>query len=1525
MSVSSALHRLNREKCCLHAVFFLIFLAAIFMLSGCSRFDEAAEEHSGDPNANAIYSKILTNGLANEVHENALVQAPSADVGEVRFRSASSEPGVPYVVDNGDPNRPSCSYYGNEMYLCTIFQGDTVTYRPELACAPLGTVMEFALDESSVPVGATVTLEPKRIEYNGCTAFPKRGLEITIVTSPDVTTEEMHEISIVATVTGPNYSGVGDYKASILLEKNADPDCFTNSHNAAAGTVEIISGNVVLRENDGLSFHEDFLSPPRVLDSRESRWKIGQHYPVFGLRTTRTIADAESGDVVAMNETVDVIWPDSRHTTFYRLLGQVGEYYADSSVSDKMEYLEPVAPDGARYVLTSRDGSVTRFAEDGRTLISHELSNGRVLTQSSKMESGSTTKGTVTFKSDLGEEFSYRFDAERCPAITGLVHPNGGETHYEYDSNCNLSRVIDRAGDTLEYEYVASEPLDAGGGVLIPRAKLRSMIDESGNKRYEWKYDDNGRVIEVAEGNGLRTTSIEYLSDQMMRVSQPNGNVQEYAYRNTVRGPLLERITTPCGDCSNRTSERIFSPDGKVISEISFGGTQTQYNYDLDRNLVTQIVEAAATPEARVTTIGWHADFDTPVRIERGGRIVELSYDQYRNLVARSVTDSSGGRVREWHYSYDENNRLVSVDGPRDDVADITTYAYHPIGGEAPSSGQLAQVTNPLGHVTSYSGYIGPGQPTQITDPNGTATVVSYNAKGGVASIEIEGLKTEYTYHPTGELHRWLQPSGKEFVFEYNLLGELLEVTDADGNRVEFERDAAGNRVQTDIRNAQDQLIGLQKAEYDALGRIVASSGAYGGEVTAFDYDAEGNLASVTDPLGRVTTRQYTRLNLESSVTLPDGAEVQLEYNELDDLLSVTDPRGLKTTYSSNSLGDLLATDSPDAGLSLNLMHDSAGNLLKRKDAKGQETEFQYDALGGIVRVTYADEGAEAFVYDLTDPDHGKGIGKLTRMVDEAGVTDWKYDGLGRVVKTVVTVGGTSLVTQYAYDTATGSLKQVVRPSGKVLSYTSSKGSIRSVAVNGYTIATNLTYSPFGMLESWTSYDGTTHSRTFDLNGRIVEDSIHSEIRYDTASRVVGYTYGNESALSGSYEIQYESQSDRISSIIGNGFEQTFTYDLNGNRTTMRKGDISTSYSIDPASNRILSVNSEAVTYDPNGSSLTGGERVYAYNAANRLAHVKNMANPAEVLLSATYNGLGQRQRKTSQAGVRLFTYDESGRLDGEYDSNGRLEQETVYIGGYPMAVLRPYVAYYMHSDWRNAPRQIDNYNSRPVWAWDALAFGDANPDGSPDGQFVEAKYALRFPGQYHDEESGLNYNWHRYYDPDLGRYITSDPIGLVGGLNTYGYVGQNPLNFIDPWGLAGCYVGFPGYPITIPGTNTKVPLTHAGVVSYDDQGRTRYYEYGRYESDFGNVRRRTIPDLDIGPGGQPTPESWARLQEALNRIGNGTEAETSCEADADADRINDFAENRMNEPNRAPYSWMPWNFNTCTTFARDALGAGLR
>lgn len=115
---------------------------------------------------------------------------------------------------------------------------------------------------------------------------------------------------------------------------------------------------------------------------------------------------------------------------------------------------------------------------------------------------------------------------------------------------------------------------------------------------------------------------------------------------------------------------------------------------------------------------------------------------------------------------------------------------------------------------------------------------------------------------------------------------------------------------------------------------------------------------------------------------------------------------------------------------------------------------------------------------------------------------------------------------------------------------------------------------------------------------------------------------------------------------------------------------------------------------------------------------------------------------------------------------------------------------YFIHNDHLGTPQMLTDMDQKVVWQVESQTpFGETMVNEDPDGDGQTVEFNVRAPGQYYDKETGLNYNYFRYYDPTTGRYITSDPIGLAGGINTYAYVGGNPLSWIDPYGLAGTIV----------------------------------------------------------------------------------------------------------------------------------------
>ncbi|UUZ56516.1 RHS repeat-associated core domain-containing protein [Massilia sp. H-1] len=168
-------------------------------------------------------------------------------------------------------------------------------------------------------------------------------------------------------------------------------------------------------------------------------------------------------------------------------------------------------------------------------------------------------------------------------------------------------------------------------------------------------------------------------------------------------------------------------------------------------------------------------------------------------------------------------------------------------------------------------------------------------------------------------------------------------------------------------------------------------------------------------------------------------------------------------------------------------------------------------------------------------------------------------------------------------------------------------------------------------------------------------------------------------------------------------------------------------------------------------------------------------------------NGARQRVTKRSTDGSAThFVFDENGLLLAELDRAGATVTEHIWLAAQPVGVIVNGVAYYVFADHLNTPRLIADTADRARWRWHSNPFGSTIPEENPSG-LGKLVYGQRFPGQYYDAESGLHYNYFRDYDPQTGRYVESDPIGLRGGINTYGYVGGNPVSRIDPLGLEQC------------------------------------------------------------------------------------------------------------------------------------------
>lgn len=514
-------------------------------------------------------------------------------------------------------------------------------------------------------------------------------------------------------------------------------------------------------------------------------------------------------------------------------------------------------------------------------------------------------------------------------------------------------------------------------------------------------------------------------------------------------------------------------------------------------------------------------------------------------------------------------------------------------------------------------------------------------------------------------------------------------------------------------------------------------------------------------------------------VTDPLSGVTQYGYNALDQLISVTDPRSKVTSYTYNALGDLTLQVSPDTGTTANT-YDSGGNLSTSTDARSKTGTYAYDALNRVTSVTYPDQTI-SYTYDSGTNQKNR----LTQVSDASGSTSWSYDTHGRVLSRQQSMG-ISKTLGYAYDSA-GRLQTLTLPSGNTITYGYTDGKTTSLTLNGSTtILSNVLYQPFGPMRGWTWGNSSLAVREYDTDGKVtdIDSAGLKTYSYDDAFRITGITDAVNSSLSQSYGYDLL---DRLTSATGTSLSQGWTYDANGNRLTQTGGAAST-YTVSSTSNRLSSVSgalSRTYSYDNSGNTTGEGTATFMYNDAGRMVS----ATKAGVTTTYALNALGQRVKKTTSGSSTYFVYDEAGHLVGEYDNSGNLVQETVWFGDTPVATLRPNGGgvnlFYVHTDHLNTPRRISKPSDNiVVWRWDSDPFGTSAANEDPDGNATLFFYNLRFPGQYFDAETGLHYNYFRDYDSATGSYTQSDPIGLLGGMNTYGYAEGSPTLYSDSFGL---------------------------------------------------------------------------------------------------------------------------------------------
>ena len=1004
------------------------------------------------------------------------------------------------------------------------------------------------------------------------------------------------------------------------------------------------------------------------------------------------------------------------------------------------------------------------------------------------------TEGKLTSVNDrAGRKVVYRYEGDALAEVTDV---DGYGWSYGY-TNGLMTRKTDPENHATAIEYSGNRV------VKVTDARLQATT-------YEYAYDRGKRTYTIVEKSpeGVRVERRYDAEGRLIR--QVDGTRETFSLQRD--GIVADAETDERGGRTRRTYDangnaiKVVSPDGTVatakyhavfrlpVEEVDALGVKTLYDYDGHGNLKT-LTEAAGTAIERVTTsvyddLGQLGSSTVKGRSDNRGTTVVWTYDEFGNVatsrfagepavamtydVMGNVLTLTDARGKVTTSAYDRRGHLTSS---KDPLQHETVYEYDRVGNRK-------RVVDPAGYETLYT-YDENNRPKSVVAPARPEIVYDYDNDGRIESSGAEGTTT--TYDGDGRVGQTQGPFGGVTHFVYGDTGGpeagLVKRLSGDGFCEDYSYDQQGRSTRA-MRyipcEGADRRVETFIVGYDANGRRVSTIDPRG-RTTLYAYDALGRLHAMTDPAGGTTTFEYDAGNRRVAVTDANGGTHRYAYDDAGRLVSAARPSGAATRYK----------------------YDAAGNPVERISASGKRRTYAYDDAGRRVgeRRYPAASNTPSQIIEYAYDARGLLAG-YTQSGDTSSRAVYEYDGAGARVSETLTYGSGGAAFEKKWSTSywpNGRHKLVAYPENFPVAYAyDDKERIASLTLPG---SGTIAWSDYeGRIARRMTTPGTSTTLTIDRTHRQVRTRVESTggsgvmdlaDTYDEAGNVAARTLD---AASYSYAYDALDHLAQVTAPAGGDAGERYEYDNVHNRKSSQSQPGPWAYDVD---NRLLvsglgademhasyddDGNTSVVLRGPTSSPVSTVEHVY--DAAERLSEVRRNG---VTIARYQYDPFGRRIRKETADGVTWFQY-LGERLAAEFSAGGQV------LRYYGWDIARPDTASplfiadrvdgawrygYFHNDVSGTPKKITDAAGAVVWSARSTAFGATTVDASST-----LTNPLRFPGQYEDAETGNHYNLNRYYVPSMGRYLETDPIGLAGGINTYAYVGGNPLRFVDPNGL---------------------------------------------------------------------------------------------------------------------------------------------
>jgi len=944
----------------------------------------------------------------------------------------------------------------------------------------------------------------------------------------------------------------------------------------------------------------------------------------------------------------------------------------------------------------------------------------------------------------FGRNATFSYDANNN--LVGQTDMGGLSYGYTYDANVYLTSVTKPSGTTGFY----IEPSGANGGAggyPPPGAPMwenyRITVTDplgfkeeyyyNGDSRYGWYRDKNqylqGGSTPVALNGPKTRYDYSLVSGQgvVWKVVYADGKAVTYSNFNAVRQP--QTVTDENGHATKLT----YNSMGRVLTRADARNAppanqyMTTYTYasnNIDLVNVTDFFHDAAHPA------------------------LQIGYDANRNVT--SITDGLG---RSTGITRNQFGQTSTVTDATNQTRTNNYNALHRLTSATQNGNTLVSIAPDA-----------KGRPGSVTNANGYAVAYTYDDLNRV--LRVTYPDQTYSENQWGCCHLDTQRdrAGNFTSFIYNEVNRLILAFDAKNLVTEYAYDPAGN-----LTKLVDGNHNATQWQYDNRNRAAKKVYA-GGSFYLYDYDGVGNVLHQTDAKGVLTTYIYDVVNNLTQISAAGLTTVGFAYDSLNRRTQMTGGVGT-TTFGYDLASRLSTVDGPWASDTITLSYDALGRATGHSINNTGTSTFVYDEYG---RPQTATNPLGTFTYN-----YPSAVSTLLASITPTSGpnTSFSYADMAhdqRLAEIWHKDSGNQTISKFDYE------YDVL---GQIAKWTQQAG---SAAPQAY----NFDYDPVGELKSGLLKDASQtilKSYTYDYDGsgnRTVEtiDSLVTGETLNNLNQLTGRQGGtgvlpirgvtNESASVTVNGQPATTKSDnsfegRVAVTAGDNTVTVVATDANGNTTTNQ-------YNV-----AVTGSGSKTLVYDANGNLTSDGTRSFQWDALNRLTAVTSGTHRSEF----TYNGLSQRVKIVEKdngavTSTKQFVWCPGDaqlceERDGSNNVTKRFYAQGEQIGG---------TNYYYTKDHLGSIRELTDSSGVVQTRYDYDPYGRRTKiSGSLDADFG-------FTGHYYHQPSALHLAWFRAYDADLGRWISRDPIREEGGLNLYCYVRNNPLNWVDPFGLAAIY-----------------------------------------------------------------------------------------------------------------------------------------